>query len=345
MKRFGQFIVEEKMSYDRALQILGLPRDFTPDQLKKAYRTLAVAHHPDKHHGDDTLMKDINAANDVLSKSGGSSNVFGNKSREQFWKDIEEKNQFAASIATATFMKYWKPEAFTKHFSTVFGQAFTQTKDEHIGYTRHGGPGVTHRAEWTSADRNIVLSLSDYIDYTTLRDARLLSADQAEEYLRQVITTSILYNRKDVKLTQGRYTFDSRANLLSDPESLFPAHKLKKQAGKSKAREFSRRDAYLTFEKELRASVSGEWVYVPVGEWKVSLWRSVLMRQAMWSFHSFRRGKEQGRCGVTHFIMEDEQHMNMLFDQLKGLQRNPPETLAQMQSAVDNAAKYLKDHK
>ncbi len=50
--------------------ILGIPRNATPEQIKKAYRELALKHHPDRNPGDHTAeekFKDINAAYQVLS--------------------------------------------------------------------------------------------------------------------------------------------------------------------------------------------------------------------------------------------------------------------------------------
>lgn len=56
-------------------KILGVPRDATPAQLRKAYRTLAMQWHPDKHQNAspadkqkaENMFKDIAEAYDVLS--------------------------------------------------------------------------------------------------------------------------------------------------------------------------------------------------------------------------------------------------------------------------------------
>ncbi|MDQ3953265.1 MAG: molecular chaperone DnaJ [Actinomycetota bacterium] len=50
--------------------VLGIPRDATPDDVKRAYRKLARQYHPDANPGDPEAVerfKEINAANEVLS--------------------------------------------------------------------------------------------------------------------------------------------------------------------------------------------------------------------------------------------------------------------------------------
>ena len=47
-------------------QILGVQPTASPDEIKKAYRSLANKHHPDKG-GDQAKFKDISVAYDTLS--------------------------------------------------------------------------------------------------------------------------------------------------------------------------------------------------------------------------------------------------------------------------------------
>ena len=49
--------------------ILGVGKNATPEEIKKAYRKLAMQHHPDRTGGDDTMFKKINEAHDTLSNS------------------------------------------------------------------------------------------------------------------------------------------------------------------------------------------------------------------------------------------------------------------------------------
>lgn len=57
------------MDYRDYYKILGVPKSATQDEIKKAFRKLAVKHHPDKNPGDkksEEKFKEINEANEVL---------------------------------------------------------------------------------------------------------------------------------------------------------------------------------------------------------------------------------------------------------------------------------------
>jgi DnaJ-class molecular chaperone len=47
--------------------ILGVEKNASPDEIKKAYRSLAMRHHPDRNGGDDTMFKEIQTAYNTLS--------------------------------------------------------------------------------------------------------------------------------------------------------------------------------------------------------------------------------------------------------------------------------------
>ena len=58
------------MEYRDYYEILGVPRSATQAEIKKAFRKLARAHHPDRNQGDkaaERRFKDVNEANAVLS--------------------------------------------------------------------------------------------------------------------------------------------------------------------------------------------------------------------------------------------------------------------------------------
>ena len=50
-------------------EVLGVSKDASPDEIKKAFRRLAVQHHPDKEGGEEAKFKEINEAYEVLKDS------------------------------------------------------------------------------------------------------------------------------------------------------------------------------------------------------------------------------------------------------------------------------------
>jgi molecular chaperone DnaJ len=57
------------MSKQDYYEVLGVSKDASADEIKKAFRRLAVQHHPDKEGGDETKFKEINEAYEVLKDS------------------------------------------------------------------------------------------------------------------------------------------------------------------------------------------------------------------------------------------------------------------------------------
>ncbi|HPD99019.1 molecular chaperone DnaJ [Candidatus Saccharibacteria bacterium] len=47
-------------------EVLGVTKDASADEIKKAFRRMAVQHHPDKEGGDETKFKELNEAYEVL---------------------------------------------------------------------------------------------------------------------------------------------------------------------------------------------------------------------------------------------------------------------------------------
>lgn len=70
MKTYKEFLTEAPMTYNQALDTLGLDSGYSEDDLKKAYKDLSKKLHPDLG-GDVEKMKDVNRARDILVKSDG----------------------------------------------------------------------------------------------------------------------------------------------------------------------------------------------------------------------------------------------------------------------------------
>jgi len=61
------FTKKDRASKESACAMLGLPSDATPDQVKAAYRRMALMHHPDRG-GDTETMTEINEAYETLTE-------------------------------------------------------------------------------------------------------------------------------------------------------------------------------------------------------------------------------------------------------------------------------------
>ena len=65
---------------------LGVQRNATPDEIKKAYRKLAGQHHPDKEGGDKLKFQEIQKAYEILGDD--------RKDKEKEFKDLWIANPF-----------------------------------------------------------------------------------------------------------------------------------------------------------------------------------------------------------------------------------------------------------
>ena len=125
------------MAFKDYYKILGVEKNATAAEIKKAYRKLAVQHHPDKNKSDpkaESRFKDINEANSVLSDPDK------RKRYDEFgenWERVQQENpagntarsasgrQRAKQYQQHTFDQndFENDERFDDLFSSFFGRA------------------------------------------------------------------------------------------------------------------------------------------------------------------------------------------------------------------------------
>jgi curved DNA-binding protein len=119
--------------------ILNIPKTASVDEIKKAYRKLAMKHHPDRNGGDDTQFKKVQEAYDVLSdptKKQQYDNPFSNHQQfnihgmdaESFFNQVfgarpqhqHQKQTFRTSV-TVSLVDAYKGSSHVLQLSTPIG--------------------------------------------------------------------------------------------------------------------------------------------------------------------------------------------------------------------------------
>jgi curved DNA-binding protein len=131
------------MDYKDYYKILGVSKTARPDEIKKAYRKLAVKNHPDKNPGDkgaEERFKEISEAYDVL---GDPEKRKKYDSMGENWGNFQESNNARQRRSTHGGQQYHyeygsdpseffnSSEGFSDFFESFFGRG---AKHEHAGF-------------------------------------------------------------------------------------------------------------------------------------------------------------------------------------------------------------------
>ena len=131
------------MKYQDYYEILGVPRDATQDQIKKAYRKLAKAYHPAAHPGSkehEEKFKQINEAYEVLGKPENRRKYDQLGSRFNFADGFEfDPSQFGFGNTRYEF-RTANTSGFSDFFDMFFGSGGLNI-DDLLGNLRGAGFG------------------------------------------------------------------------------------------------------------------------------------------------------------------------------------------------------------
>jgi molecular chaperone DnaJ len=117
--------------------VLGIPKEATADDIKKAYRDLAKQYHPDKG-GDAEKFKELGEAYDVLSdpqKKAEYDNPPASYAADQFWGGNMYNNDFLENMAFGGRRKARQPIT-TVGFTITMEEAY-KGAHKHIQYDRN----------------------------------------------------------------------------------------------------------------------------------------------------------------------------------------------------------------
>ncbi len=113
------------MTYKDYYKVLGVAKTATPDEIKSAYRKLALKYHPDRTKGDkvaEEKFKEVNEANEVLSDPQK------RKKYDQFGQDWKHYQEAGAQPGGFDWSKYASDQSGKAHrmsgeeFDAMFGE-------------------------------------------------------------------------------------------------------------------------------------------------------------------------------------------------------------------------------
>src|SRR6516162_3178013 len=175
-------------------EVLGVPKSASADELKKAYRKLAMQYHPDRNAGDkgaERKFKDISEAYDIL-------------------KD-DQKRAAYDRFGHAAFEQTGGRGPGDFGFSGGFADIFDEMFGEFMGGGRRGQGGPSRGNDLRY---NLEISLEESFrgKQTTIRVPNLVACDQCSgsgaEAGSKPITCPTCHGRGRVRAQQGFFTIE-----------------------------------------------------------------------------------------------------------------------------------------
>jgi len=162
-------------------QMLGLNQDASDDEIKKAYRKLALKYHPD-HHPDDLeseeKFKEIGEAYAVLSDPG---------KRKEY--DYSGHVRFKRRYTSEDIFSHFDFDQFFKEFGVGFG-----TRSFHGFFCGRRGRGCGRRKAGLFNGALFQESLKDFLEREEVDDIHVLPLTPVEAYWgaeKEIIVESI----------------------------------------------------------------------------------------------------------------------------------------------------------
>ncbi len=156
------------MDYKDYYKILGVERNATPEEIRKAYRKLAVRYHPDKNKGDkssEERFKEINEAHEVLSDQDKKRkyDAFG-ADWQRYQNAGPTTDNFDWSRYTDTRQGWGTGGGFEESFG---GQGFSDFFELLFGQAARQNPGRGGNRKGRDAQASLTMTLQEAYEGTT----------------------------------------------------------------------------------------------------------------------------------------------------------------------------------
>lgn len=282
--KFKDFLTESKLTYEKALEVLGLSNSYTKDDVKKARNIAIKLAHPDKG-GSLEQSKLVNTAYDLLKNTtGGTSYGAGNTYDRE---DTNAKYNAMEKQINADLIAKYTPDAFTKYFEDIFGKKFTHSLQ--MRENKYSGAHSYYagfKSKFATEDDKIVFEfdVSVYLTDVVYKKSSL-SNDPDISYTISV-TAYGYANRKKQKMSQRDWKQMNNHSVLWDPKKSYTPAKMKKIANASGDVKMKRADFQLAMKNEVKATPWNDMMKIDLKDGQsILVWRIVFMRTPMWQLH------------------------------------------------------------
>ena len=149
------------MSMDDLYQVLGVSRNASSEEIKKAYREAAFKYHPDRNAGDaaaEEKFKNINAAYAVLGDEAKRADYdrYGTTTQQAYQQTYSQSNPFGQDPFEEMFRRAWQQD---QNAQDTTRRSYTYTYYGNGGNSKRDPHRPTKRQAFSLLLRNVLTAI------------------------------------------------------------------------------------------------------------------------------------------------------------------------------------------
>ena len=154
-------VFEYFMSMDDLYQVLGVSRNASSEEIKKAYREAAFKYHPDRNAGDaaaEEKFKNINAAYAVLGDETKRADYdrYGTTTQQAYQQTYSQSNPFGQDPFEEMFRRAWQQD---QNAQNTTRRSYTYTYYGNSGNSKRSPHRPTKRQAFSLLLRNVLTAI------------------------------------------------------------------------------------------------------------------------------------------------------------------------------------------